>query len=91
MSYFDFKDWYQDIKEKDHEYIKNLKHYGFRIVFDKTSVFFNNKNIYPSYPWEKNYKKIWFREKNIYFEKWLFNKNKKLYLDYQKTKKKQTI
>lgn len=86
MKFYEFKDWYKGIKDNDFEYIRNLKYYGFRIIFNEKSTFFKENNIWPDYPWKKNYKRLWFKnELNV--EKWLFSKNKRLYYKW----KRQTI
>lgn len=86
MNFFDFKDWFSNLKDQDFEYIKNLKYYGFRLLFDKKSTHFKEKKIFPKYPWDNNYKKIWFKQKNIDLKKWLFYKNKKIYNECIKKK-----
>jgi len=88
MSYFDFKEWFYDLKKNDHEYLINKKYYGFRIVFNKNSIFYKEKNIYPSYPWNIKYKKLYIGDKtnNIKFEKWLYKNNKLLYIKWIKEK-----
>lgn len=82
IKYIDFKDWFDEFKERDFEYIKNLKFYGFRIVIDKKSPIWENLNFYPLYPWNKNFKKIFIKKNKIDFQKWLFIKNKNLYKNW---------
>jgi hypothetical protein len=88
MSYFDFKEWFYDLKKNDHEYIVKKKYYGFRIVFSKNSIFYREKDIYPLYPWNIKYKKLYIsnNSKNIKFEKWLYKNNKLLYNKWLKEK-----
>ena len=50
IKFFEFKEWYSAIKDNDFEYVRNTKYYGFKIVFDKNSICFSNKDIYPKYP-----------------------------------------
>ena len=78
FTFFEFKEWFDDIKENDHEYVKSLKYYGFRIVFNKNSKSWETGEIYPKYPWPKDFKLIYFN-KNHNIESWLFLKNKELY------------
>lgn len=87
MTFFEFKEWFIDLKEKDYEYIKNLKYYGFRIIFNKNSIFWSKKEIYPLYPWNINFKKKLIN-KNIKIENWLYYKNKKLYYHWKKKSNK---
>lgn len=89
MKYFDFKEWFDEIKEKDYEYIKNLKYYGFKLVFYENSVVFEENNQIPKYPWSSDYKKLWIKEKNL--EKWLFYQNKIIYHRYKKYLKRHSI
>ncbi len=78
ISYLDFKEWFLKLKENDHEYIKSLKYYGFRIVFNKKSLHWKEQNIYPPYPWNKNFKASYLN-KNYKLELWLALKNRELY------------
>jgi hypothetical protein len=84
MSFFDFKEWFEDLKENDYEYIKNCKYYGFRIVFNKNSIFYKKNEVYPLYPWNKSYKNIYIKQqkKNKSLEKWLLINNRFLYIKW---------
>ena len=81
MNFFEFKEWFTDLKRNDDEYIINLKYYGFRIIFNKNSIYFKNKEIFPIYPWNSKFKSIYILEnKNeIDIKKWLYKNNKFLY------------
>lgn len=78
MKYFEFKDWFDTIKEEDYEYIKTLKYYGFRFVFSPISIAWSESKIYPIYPWKKNLKSRHIKT-DINFRKWLYMKNRYLY------------
>jgi len=90
INFFDFKIWFNELRDKDYEYITNLKYYGFRIVFDKKSIFFKKENLIPKYPWNANYKRIWISQETS-AEAWLFKQNRKLYYQYKKQKLKKNI
>lgn len=89
IKFFEFKDWYEEWKNNDFEYIRNTKYYGFRVIFDKNSNYFQNKNIYPTYPWPKNYLNLWFKneKKERRLEHWLRNQNKTLYVKWKRQSK----
>ena len=88
MSFFEFKEWFYELKQNDYEYIVNMKYYGFRVVFNKNSIFYKEKNIYPIYPWDSKYKNSYIsnNKKNIKLEKWLYKKNKFLFKLWRKEK-----
>ena len=50
MTFFDFKEWFYDLKQNDNEYIVNMKYYGFKILFNKNSIYYKEKKIFPIYP-----------------------------------------
>lgn len=81
MSFFDFKEWFYELKQNDYEYIVSLKYYGFKIIFNKNSIFYKNKEVYPIYPWNSKYKNIYINKNknNIKLEKWLYRKNRILF------------
>jgi hypothetical protein len=88
MNFFDFRNWYEEIKNNDYEYIKNRKYYGFRIVFNKKSIFWQEKKIFPIFPWKISFKKIWFQKKNINIKIWLFKQNRSLFKQLKKRQSK---
>lgn len=57
LNFKDFKDWHKRITDKDDIYIKNLEYYGFRFVFNKNSIIWENKSFYPIFPWITEFKK----------------------------------
>ena len=87
FSYYDFKNWFERIKESDYEYIKTLKYYGFRIVLYKESIIWEESKVYPIYPWKPQFKAIYFQKK-IKLESWMFLKDKNLYRKWKLINKK---
>ena len=82
-SFIQFKNWFIQIMHEDYEYIKSLKYYGFRVMFNKNSIYWKESKLYPIYPWKKDFKNIYIKnEKNIL--KWLYNKNRLLYITWKK-------
>ena len=81
MKFFEFKEWFNDLKQNDNEYLVNLRYYGFRIIFNKNSIDFKDKNVFPIYPWNSKFKKTFILsyKNDIYFKKWLYKNNKFLY------------
>lgn len=51
MDFLDFIDFYDNLQDKEYEYIATHKFYGFRILFFNESIFWQKNLIYPIYPW----------------------------------------
>lgn len=77
IKFFEFKDLIEELKENDYEYIKSLKYYGFRLIFNKQSILWTEFK-YPNYPWNRKQIKLYYK-REINIKRWLFNKNKILY------------
>lgn len=56
MSFIDFRNWYQENFSYDEIYLTNYKYYGFQFGFFKESLKWEQNEIYPRYPWKKNFK-----------------------------------
>lgn len=63
INIFEFKDWLDEMKEADYEYIKSLKYYGFRICFNSNSINLKEDLVYPNYPWNPKFKNIFIKKK----------------------------
>lgn len=88
MKYIDFEIWFTDLIQNDDIYMNNNYLYGFRFIFFKESWIWENKNIYPIYPWNINFKNMYMYSNNIINEelriiklkKTIYNLKKKIYL-----------
>lgn len=59
-NFYQFEDWFITRYNKDWEYIKYSKYYGIKIWFNKNDKYWLEKKIYPIYPWEINFEKIFY-------------------------------
>lgn len=71
MNYIDFTILYEEMFENDWKnYLTNFDFYGFRIITLVESNIWINKNFYPKYPWNENFKKNYIfyddKKKEIY-------------------------
>lgn len=83
INIFEFKLFYEEMFENDWEYyLNNFDLYGLTIIFAKESQIWKNKNFYPKYPFEENFKNNFIVE-NIYIKK-IKNLKKENYILKQK-------
>lgn len=57
-SFNSFSIYYNNFIENDEKYICENNIYGIRLMFYKNSPIFNTQMIYPKYPWDDNYIKL---------------------------------
>ena len=67
LNFHDFISWYEEKYEENWKYVSDVPLYGFRLVFFKESLDFENNEIYPLYPWNENFKKELVNEKESFF------------------------
>jgi hypothetical protein len=83
INIFEFKLFYEEMFENDWEYyLNNFDLYGLTIIFAKESQIWKNKNFYPKYPFEENFKNNFIVE-NMYIKK-IKNLKKENYILKQK-------
>lgn len=59
MSYIDFVLWIEEILNQDSDkYFKDYNYVGLSFVFEKSSLSYKNKEIYPKYPFNRSIRKI---------------------------------
>lgn len=75
--YYQFEDWFLNNLEKDWEYVKMHKFYGFRIWFSPQDAHWQEKRVYPIYPWISEFEEIFYIKK-IEKEQFLYKKERDL-------------
>ena len=67
IGFFDFTLFYEEMIENDTQfYLNNYDFYGFSIVIMKESKIWENRNFYPIFPWNNDFKNVFIPKiKNI--------------------------
>lgn len=52
IDFLDFIDYYDELQDKEYQYISTHEFYGFKILFFNESIFWKRNLIFPTYPWD---------------------------------------